>query len=242
MGTHPTNPSKVYGSEQLLSAYLSDKKDLLGAAKGFEPPFDGHKAEEGHVPFLFKILCANQGQSTCLLGKEVADLSQLFHSRFIQTRSCPRSFTEKTRSNFKTRITNPRSPSVFPTGSWDSPVSVRSKRLYPFYTVHQRFSNSHRTFKMPASSLSTTTATKPFYDPLSRLISRWRARRSRMLSKTSAVESSKMVPRLSASVPTYLPGIRNGWWKLAVSWTSLTLGMDLSLSLCKLLVLELQPC
>jgi len=46
----------------LLSAYLADKKDLLGAAKGFEPPFDGHKAEEGHVPFLFKILCANQGK------------------------------------------------------------------------------------------------------------------------------------------------------------------------------------
>jgi mannose-6-phosphate isomerase len=62
MGTHPTNPSKIYGSDQLLSAFLSDKKDLLGAAKGFEPPFDGHKAEEGHVPFLFKILCANQGK------------------------------------------------------------------------------------------------------------------------------------------------------------------------------------
>lgn len=62
MGTHPTNPSKIYGSDQLLSAYLADKKDLLGAAKGFEPPFDGHKAEEGHVPFLFKILCANQGK------------------------------------------------------------------------------------------------------------------------------------------------------------------------------------
>jgi mannose-6-phosphate isomerase class I len=64
MGTHPTNPSKIYGTDQLLSAYLSDKKDLLGAAAGFEPPFDGHKAEEGHVPFLFKILCANQGQQS----------------------------------------------------------------------------------------------------------------------------------------------------------------------------------
>lgn len=62
MGTHPTNPSKVYGSDQLLSAYLSDKKELLGAAKGFKPPFDGKRAEEGHVPFLFKILCANQGE------------------------------------------------------------------------------------------------------------------------------------------------------------------------------------
>jgi len=62
MGTHPTNPSKIYGSDQLLSTYLADKKELLGSAKGFEPPFDGHKAEEGHVPFLFKILCANQGE------------------------------------------------------------------------------------------------------------------------------------------------------------------------------------
>jgi mannose-6-phosphate isomerase len=62
MGTHPTNPSKIYGSNQLLSKYLADKKDLLGAAKGFEPPFDGREAEGGHVPFLFKILCANQGE------------------------------------------------------------------------------------------------------------------------------------------------------------------------------------
>jgi hypothetical protein len=67
MGTHPTNPSKIYGSDPLLSAYLADKKDLLGAAKGFEPPFDGHKAEEGHVPFLFKILCANQGKCYLML-------------------------------------------------------------------------------------------------------------------------------------------------------------------------------
>jgi mannose-6-phosphate isomerase len=62
MGTHPTNPSKIYGSDQLLSAYLADKKALLGSAKDFKPPFDGKKAEEGHVPFLFKILCANQGK------------------------------------------------------------------------------------------------------------------------------------------------------------------------------------
>lgn len=65
MGTHSTNPSKIYGTDQLLSVYLSDKKDLLGSASGFEAPFDGHKAEEGHVPFLFKILCANQGQQSC---------------------------------------------------------------------------------------------------------------------------------------------------------------------------------
>jgi hypothetical protein len=62
MGTHPTNPSKIYGSNQLLSEYLADKEDLLGAAQGFEPPFDGREAEGGHVPFLFKILCANQGE------------------------------------------------------------------------------------------------------------------------------------------------------------------------------------
>lgn len=62
MGTHPTNPSKIYGSDQLLSSYLADKKELLGAAKDFEAPFDGRKAEEGHVPFLFKILCANHGE------------------------------------------------------------------------------------------------------------------------------------------------------------------------------------
>ena len=74
MGTHPNNPSKVWakekGEDRLLSALLGERPELLGSARDrFEAPFDA-KSEEakgdqlgaGHVPFLFKILCAGSRQ------------------------------------------------------------------------------------------------------------------------------------------------------------------------------------
>lgn len=65
MGTHPTNPSSLYPSGALLSEHLKANPDLLGDANKFSPPFTGKGAEEkdgGHVPFLFKILCARKGE------------------------------------------------------------------------------------------------------------------------------------------------------------------------------------
>ncbi|RYH31249.1 hypothetical protein EON65_03160 [archaeon] len=48
MGTHPSGPAKIMGSDATLASWLSDKPDLVG------------KVPEGYVnndlPFLFKIL------------------------------------------------------------------------------------------------------------------------------------------------------------------------------------------
>lgn len=147
MGTHPTNPSNIYDSGQLLSEYLADKKDWLGAAKGFKAPFDGKKAEEGHVPFLFKILCANQGGSKFYLCLEIlghvqgADGTQPYRSRYTRTRSCRRNCTRRTRTSSRTRTTSPKSPFACRTDSWDSQVSAPSKRSDRSCCPHPRSRN-----------------------------------------------------------------------------------------------------
>ncbi|OWT36573.1 mannose-6-phosphate isomerase, class I [Cryptococcus neoformans Bt1] len=67
MGTHPNNPAHLFSSpDTLLSTHLKKNPSLLGAANRFSPPFTGAKGsgaegqEEGHVPFLFKVLTCKQ--------------------------------------------------------------------------------------------------------------------------------------------------------------------------------------
>ncbi|KIR97804.1 mannose-6-phosphate isomerase, class I [Cryptococcus deuterogattii 2001/935-1] len=67
MGTHPNNPAHLFLSpDTLLSTHLRKNPSLLGAANRFSPPFTGAKGsgtegqEEGHVPFLFKVLTCKQ--------------------------------------------------------------------------------------------------------------------------------------------------------------------------------------
>ncbi|ORY20918.1 putative mannose-6-phosphateisomerase [Naematelia encephala] len=65
MGTHPHNPAKLWGKDQLLSDYLSKHKELLGEAIKFPARYPDAKEDkseggEGHVPFLFKILTCKQ--------------------------------------------------------------------------------------------------------------------------------------------------------------------------------------
>ncbi|WRT64651.1 mannose-6-phosphate isomerase, class I [Kwoniella shivajii] len=68
MGTHPTNPAKLYTDQTtLLSKYISSNPSLLGSSKDkFSTPFTGKKGSgtegqvEGHVPFLFKVLTCKQ--------------------------------------------------------------------------------------------------------------------------------------------------------------------------------------
>ncbi|KAK8847508.1 mannose-6-phosphate isomerase, class I [Kwoniella newhampshirensis] len=68
MGTHPTNPAYLFSSPKtLLSKHIQSDPSLLGsAAEKFKTPFDGAKGSgtedqiEGHVPFLFKVLCCKQ--------------------------------------------------------------------------------------------------------------------------------------------------------------------------------------
>lgn len=67
MGTHPNNPAHLFLSpDTLLSTHLKKNSSLLGAANRFSPPFTGAKGsgtegqEEGHVPFLFKVLTCKQ--------------------------------------------------------------------------------------------------------------------------------------------------------------------------------------
>lgn len=88
MGTHPTNPAKLYDSDTLLSDYLKDNQALLGKADKFTPPYKGEQGNKGHVPFLFKILCCKQGEwaRTGIEGL-VAHAKQLFLYRFIRTKN-----------------------------------------------------------------------------------------------------------------------------------------------------------
>ncbi|ORX37362.1 putative mannose-6-phosphateisomerase [Kockovaella imperatae] len=63
MGTHPNNPSHLYGKEILLSDYLRGRPKLLGDAVKFPARYPGSGPKEnadGHVPFLFKILTCKQ--------------------------------------------------------------------------------------------------------------------------------------------------------------------------------------
>ena len=59
MGTHPTSPSRViFDSHQVLSEYLASHPELIG--KSIIDKFD---AENGNLPFLFKVLSIRKALS-----------------------------------------------------------------------------------------------------------------------------------------------------------------------------------
>ena len=59
MGTHPSGPAKLKGSDMLLSSYLSDKAVSVGKVPQGYPSND--------LPFLFKILSVNTALSIQVL-------------------------------------------------------------------------------------------------------------------------------------------------------------------------------
>lgn len=59
MGTHPSGPAKLKGSDMLLSSYLSDKAASVGIVPHGYPTND--------LPFLFKILSVNTALSIQVL-------------------------------------------------------------------------------------------------------------------------------------------------------------------------------
>lgn len=58
MGTHPTSPSRVRSSNELLSGYLASHPDLIG--RDVIEKFD---AAGGNLPFLFKVLSIEKALS-----------------------------------------------------------------------------------------------------------------------------------------------------------------------------------
>ena len=58
MGTHPKSPSLVRSSNQVLSDYLAEHPELIGAAVA-----DKFDANNGNLPFLFKVLSIHKALS-----------------------------------------------------------------------------------------------------------------------------------------------------------------------------------
>ena len=58
MGTHPTSPSLVLSSQKALSAHLASHPELIG-----KPIIKKFNAENGSLPFLFKILSIEKALS-----------------------------------------------------------------------------------------------------------------------------------------------------------------------------------
>ena len=52
MGAHPSGPSRIKNSQELLSEWIKNHKDVLG-----EDIFNRY----GQLPFLFKILSIEKG-------------------------------------------------------------------------------------------------------------------------------------------------------------------------------------
>jgi mannose-6-phosphate isomerase len=58
MGTHPTSPSSVLSPPKVLSEYLADHPQLIGKSI-----IDKFNAENGNLPFLFKVLSIEKALS-----------------------------------------------------------------------------------------------------------------------------------------------------------------------------------
>jgi mannose-6-phosphate isomerase len=59
MGTHPKSPSRViFDSRQVLSEHLASHPELIG-----KPIIDKFNAENGNIPFLFKVLSIEKALS-----------------------------------------------------------------------------------------------------------------------------------------------------------------------------------
>jgi len=58
MGTHPTSPSRVRSSDELLSNYLASHPNLIGV-----DVIEKFNAAGGNLPFLFKILSIEKALS-----------------------------------------------------------------------------------------------------------------------------------------------------------------------------------
>jgi len=58
MGTHPTSPSRVRSSNELLSGYFASHPNLIG-----RDVIDKFDAAGGNLPFLFKVLSIEKALS-----------------------------------------------------------------------------------------------------------------------------------------------------------------------------------
>lgn len=58
MGTHPTSPSHVRSSNELLSGYLASHPNLIG-----RDVIEKFNAAGGNLPFLFKVLSIEKALS-----------------------------------------------------------------------------------------------------------------------------------------------------------------------------------